>query len=173
MSYKSSSDLCFSNIVSINSCFSGSTKSNSSSTISEKSRVSKKEDRLRIIDQSTDCDVFINNAHSDDFSQTELLLDMWHKWNHLNKKIINVGSDISLYNVSVLQSRPHLLEYRMHKMSLKNLCEDLTILPSNLKIEYASFGYVGTDRIFKKYPNMPSNMYITVDEAVRIILEKM
>jgi hypothetical protein len=135
--------------------------------------ISKKEDRLRIINQSADCDVFINNAHSDDFSQTELLLDIWLKWNHLNKKIINVGSDISLYNVSVLQSRPHLLEYRMHKMSLKNLCEDLTILPSNLKIEYASFGYVGTDRIFKKYPNMPSNMYITVDEAVRIILEKM
>jgi hypothetical protein len=131
-----------------------------------------KEDRLRIIDQSADCDVFINNAHSDDFSQTELLLDMWHKWNHLNKKIINVGSAVSTCSISVLQSQPHLLEYRMHKISLKNLCEDLTTLPSNLKIEHTSFSYVGTDRILKKYPNMPSTMYITVDEAVNIIIGK-
>ena len=134
--------------------------------------ISKKEDRLKIIDQSADCDVLINNAHSDDFSQTELLLDTWLKWNHLDKKIINIGSDISTCSVSVLYSQHQLIEYRMHKLSLKNLCEDLTKLPGNLKIEHTSFSYVGTDRILKKYPNMPSKMYITVDEAVNLILGK-
>ena len=133
--------------------------------------ISKKEDRLKIIEKSLDCDIFINNAYSGDFSQTNLLFDIWNEWNHLDKKIINIGSDITDYNLSIVYNKNFSLEYRMHKTSLKTLCKELATL-GNLKIDYTSFGYVGTERTLKKYSNMSPKMYITVEQAVKIILEK-
>jgi hypothetical protein len=128
------------------------------------------QDRKKIIEQTQDCDVFINNAH-DGFGQTYMLLDLFHSWKNTNKTIINVGSKIA-EDTTVLKNYEHLLEYQIQKKSLRILHNDLVNLKTNLKLKYVYFGYVGTERILKKYSNMSKDQYITVDEAVNIILHK-
>ena len=125
-------------------------------------------DRRRIIEESNNCDVFINNA-CNAFGQTLLLLDLFHSWKDTNKTIINIGSIIA-EDESVLKNHENLLEYQIQKKSLRVLHNDLVRLDTALTLKYVYFGYVGTDRILKKYPNMTSDMYITVDSAVKKIL---
>lgn len=53
-----------------------------------------------IIDESTDCDVFINCAHGGPGNtQTDLLLKIYESWKDQNKHIINIGSDRADPNV--------------------------------------------------------------------------
>jgi hypothetical protein len=125
-------------------------------------------DRERIIKQCNDVDVFINNAH-DGFGQTYMLLDLFHMFKDTNKTIINVGSVIA-EDETVLKNYEHLLEYQIQKKSLRVLHNDLVNLDTTLNLKYTYFGYVGTERILQKYPNMTSTEYITVDKAVSIIL---
>jgi hypothetical protein len=125
-------------------------------------------DRKRIIEQIYDCNVFVNNAH-EGFGQTYMLLDLFHSWKNTDKTIINVGSVIA-EDTTVLKNYEHLLEYQIQKKSLRILHNDLVNLKTNLKLNYVFFGYVGTERILKKYPNMKQDQYITIDEAVKTIL---
>jgi hypothetical protein len=126
------------------------------------------QDRKKIIEQIHDCDVFINNAH-EGFGQTYMLLDLFHRWKTTNKTIINVGSIIA-EDETILKNFEHLLEYQIQKKSLRVLHNDLIQLNTRLQLKYVYFGYVGTERILKKYPNISTDQYITVDEAVKIIL---
>ena len=122
-------------------------------------------DRKNILNDSKNVDVFINNAH-DEYGQTDLLLDLFDKWKNLPKTIINVGSRIT--EISLDLNHHYLLRYQIQKKSLK-----MTVLELQgyiCKIEYKWFGYVGTERIFKKYPNITPADYISVDTAVDIIL---
>lgn len=128
--------------------------------------ITKQDDRKRIIAESKDCDVFINNA-CDKFGQSDLLLEYWHTYRAETKTIINVGSVIA--DMWVTPDRADLLSYQMYKKSLKQLVIDLQAQPSELNIKYVSFGYVGTPRILCKYPGLKG--YITLNEAVRKILE--
>ena len=125
-------------------------------------------DRKRIIKQCNNVDVFINNAH-DTFGQTYMLLDLFHEFKDTNKTIINVGSIIA-EDKTVLKNYEHLLEYQIQKKSLRTLHNDLVNLDTTLNLKYVYFGYVGTERILQKYPNMSPTEYITVDNAVSIIL---
>jgi len=127
------------------------------------------DDRLKILHESADCDVLINNAFAG-FGQSELLLDAFYHWGDTNKTIINVGSRIAEGSLPSSVNKG-LLSYQMHKASLKHLCTDLNNYGCNLNIEYVWFGYVGTQKILDKYPNMSTKMYISVDEAVNKILE--
>lgn len=52
-------------------------------------------DQERIIADSKECDIFINNAH-DGFSQTELFSRCWMEWKHLPKIMICTGSYVTL-----------------------------------------------------------------------------
>lgn len=126
------------------------------------------QDRKRIISQSQDCDVFINNAHNG-FGQTYMLLDLFHSWKNTDKTIVNVGSVIA-EDTTILKNYEHLLEYQIQKKSLKVLHNDLSNLNYSVKLKYVYFGYVGTERILKKYPDMNRDQYITPDDAVKIIL---
>lgn len=132
--------------------------------------ITKKEDRLKILNESESCDVFINNA-CDGFGQSNLCLDLWHRWKNKNKIIINVGSRITESITVVPNEYIHLLEYRMQKLTLKKLSDDLNQFNTPLKVIYKSFGYVGTSKILKKYPNFTEDDYITIDHAVNIILD--
>lgn len=125
-------------------------------------------DRKRIIEQCNNVDVFINNAQ-DSFGQTYMLLDLFHAFKDTNKTIINVGSVIA-EDETVLKNYEHLLEYQIQKKSLRTLHNDLVNLDTSLNLKYTYFGYVGTERILQKYPNMATTEYITVDNAVDIIL---
>lgn len=127
--------------------------------------ITRQDDRKRIIAESKDCDVFINNA-CDKFGQSELLLEYWHTYRLEPKTIINVGSAIA--DLWVTPDRSDLLSYQMYKKTLRQLVIDLQAQPSELNIKYVSFGYVGTPRILCRYPELKD--YITLDEAVRKIL---
>lgn len=128
-------------------------------------------DIFRILDASENCKVLINNAYSD-FGQSNLLLEAFFRWKDTDKIIINVGSEIAEDGVD-LRSNIDLLTYQMHKASLKKLCENLNSHGSKLHIKYVSFGYVGTEKILKKYPNINKNTYISVEAATNKILEQL
>lgn len=124
-----------------------------------------KEDRRRIINEIKDCDVFINNA-TDGFSQVLMLIDLFKEWKDLNKTIINVGSRIA--EIKLPKDRLELLEYQAEKLILKQMVEQLQ--GYTCQVSYKWFPYVGTERILKKYPHFTSKDYITVQQAMDIIL---
>lgn len=126
--------------------------------------------RKKIIQESRNCDVFVNNAPAG-FSQSELCLELWREWKNLPKVIINVGSRIAEDNVILPISRENLLEYRMNKKILKILSEDLINMNSKVQVKYKWFGYVGTPEILAKYPEFSNNDYISIQEAAEIILK--
>lgn len=123
--------------------------------------------RREIINQSNDCDVFINNA-TDGIGQTLLLVDLFNEWKDTDKIIINVGSRIAEYSTAVSYN---LLSYQAEKLILKEMSNRLQGL-EKCDIRYRWFGYVGTGKILQKYPHFtyPSD-YITEDEACDIILQ--
>jgi len=129
--------------------------------------ITKKTDRYNIIQQVKDCDVFINNA-TDAMGQTLMLIDLFYEWKDLNKTIINVGSRIAEYIEPIWD--PKLLAYQAEKLILKEMSLKLEDV-GNCKIKYKWFGYVGTEKILKKYPHFvyPTD-YITKKEACDIIL---
>lgn len=122
--------------------------------------------RKEIVRQVSNCDVFINNAHSG-FSQCYLLIDLIKEWQHLPKKIINVGSRVC--ELELPPTRFDLLEYQAEKTALKSLCQRFhgKFL---CEVEYRSFGYVGTEEILKKYTQLERKDYILVEEAAKIII---
>ena len=134
--------------------------------------ITKSQDIRRILDDADKCKVLINNAYCD-FGQSNLLLEAFFRWKDKDKIIINIGSIIAEDGVD-LKSHPDvgLLKYQMHKSSLKRLSSDLHNYGSILNVKYVWFGYVGTEQILKKYPNMSTEKYISVDEAVEKILEE-
>jgi NADP-dependent 3-hydroxy acid dehydrogenase YdfG len=123
-------------------------------------------DRIRIINESEDCDVFINNAPAG-FGQTELFLELFEHWKHKDKTIINVGSRIA--EIAALPvSHQFLLGYQAEKLILKEMSSRAQ--GAKCKVNYRWFAYVGTERILKKYPEFTEKDYISVDNAVEIIL---
>lgn len=129
-----------------------------------------REDRKRIIRECWDCDIFINNAPAA-FGQSELLLELWHEWKDQPKTIINVGSRIADDGIQLPADRANLLEYSMHKRTLRKLCEDLQAINTTLEVKYVTFAYVGTEKILKKYPHFTEQDYISIDAAVGLILK--
>jgi hypothetical protein len=122
-------------------------------------------DRERIIEESNHCDIFINNATAE-FGQTLLFLELFNNWQYQNKTIINVGSRIA--EIKILpKDRQDLLKYQAEKLILKEMTNRVSGL---CKIKYKWFGYVGTEKILKKYPHFTETDYITEDQAVDIIL---
>jgi hypothetical protein len=123
-------------------------------------------DRRKIITESRDCEVFINNATAE-FGQTLLFLELFQEWkNNPNKTIINVGSRIA--EIKILPpNRQDLLKYQAEKLILKEMS---TKVIGKCKVEYKWFAYVGTEKILKKYPHFTETDYITEDQAADIIL---
>lgn len=125
-------------------------------------------DRQKILASLANCDTFINNACSD-FGQIKLLIDLSRMWENDNKKtIINIGSKIAEIDF-LPDNRLDLLEYQVQKKALKNT---VLLLEQNVKckIIYIWFGYVGTEKILSKYPNLKTHEYITEEQAVQNIL---
>jgi hypothetical protein len=125
-------------------------------------------DRKRIINSVKDCEVFINNAY-DGFAQSNMLYELWTNWYTEHKTIINIGSDVTEHTLHL--KFKNLLQYQMHKKSLKTLNYDLQNLNTNVSIHYISFGYVGTEQILQKNPPVPSQLIIPLDKAVNKILK--
>jgi hypothetical protein len=129
------------------------------------------DDRRRIVKESLDCDVFINNANCE-FGSTFMLIELAIAWADLpEKKIINVGSQIAevILSKNEMFSEKYTPYYQAQKASLKATHYNLVPLVK-CQMSYRWFSYVGTEKILNKYPNLTKNDYITIDEAVDIIL---
>lgn len=57
--------------------------------------ISSTEDQEKIVKEVADFDVFINNAH-ERFSQVEMFTRIWASWKDTPKKIINIGTAVTL-----------------------------------------------------------------------------
>jgi len=125
--------------------------------------------RKQIIQEVYNCDVFINNAPAG-FGQSEMCLELWHAWRDQHKVIINVGSRIAENNIVLDYNRSHLLEYSMHKRALRTLSDDLSRITTAVQVKYKWFGYVGTPKILAKYTQFTESDYISINDAVEIIL---
>jgi hypothetical protein len=123
-------------------------------------------DRQRIINESINCHVFINNAPAGS-GQTLLFLELFQLWkNDPNKTIINVGSRIA--EIKELPINRHdLLQYQAEKLILKEMTSRVT---GSCNIKYKWFGYVGTKKILAKYPHFTESDYITEEQAADMIL---
>lgn len=129
--------------------------------------ITNKSHRKNIIQQSHDCDVFINNA-TEGMGQTLLLIDLFNEWKDTDKIIINVGSRAAEFSTAVAYN---LLVYQAEKLILKEMSLRLQGI-EKCDVRYRWFAYVGTEKILKKYPHFTyPNDYITEDEACDIILQ--
>ena len=127
--------------------------------------ITKFNDRKRIIEESKNCDIFINNANAG-FGQTLLFLELFEEWRNTNKTIINVGSRIAETPI-LPETYQHLIKYQAEKLILKEMSKRVS---GTCKIKYRWFAYVGTESILKKYPHFTEKDYITEDQAVDLIL---
>ena len=119
------------------------------------------DDRRKIIDQSQDCDVFINNAYSK-LSQVDLLYEMFEEWKDQQKHIVNIGS------VSSDGIKRHVWKYSVYKAALDKACEQLSNQKSECDISLVKFGYVGTERILSR--ENPPTAYIDVNDAADAVI---
>jgi NAD(P)-dependent dehydrogenase (short-subunit alcohol dehydrogenase family) len=119
------------------------------------------ESRNKIIQYSKDCDVFINNAYSED-GQLKLLYELFDFWENENKIIINIGSEASC------GIRRFSHPYAAHKAALDKASEQLSHLNKPCRVVNIKFGWVGTRSILTRH-NPQS--YIKLDDACDIILD--
>jgi len=125
--------------------------------------ITKVSDRNRIINQSVDCEVFINNTCSGD-AQTRLLIDLYNVWHNTNKTIVNIGSDITKID---LKNTPQFLHEQLNKNMLMHTSN---ILQNGiLRIKYISWGFWKDSPITKFYPEL--TVSTTVDQAVKELFE--
>lgn len=124
--------------------------------------ITKLDDRCRIVDSISEYTVFINNAHAG-FGQVQLLQQVFTAWQDQPKLIINIGSRASEYSYGVNWT------YSAEKAALMNLTKSLTLLDKPCRISTLCFGYIGTERILQKYPDLTE--YIELSDAVNFILQ--
>lgn len=98
--------------------------------------------RTRIIQESMDCQIFVNNAQQE-FAQTELLMDLWDKWKFRPKIIVNIGSRSSDY----LDSSYTHYRYALQKKTLENASLYMSKGKYVCKVTYVKAGYVDTDSV--------------------------
>ena len=114
------------------------------------------------------CDMFINNAISF-YAQTELLFEVWHRWQDTNKIIWNISTkvceedrDEQIDGLTMRES----MQYRNTKMSLELAHYQLLQQLSNVKMELIRPGSVKT-QTFSAPEARPA------DEYVREVLEEL
>ena len=114
------------------------------------------------------CDMFINNAISF-YAQTELLFEVWHRWQDTDKIIWNISTkvceedrDEQIDGLTMRES----MQYRNTKMSLELAHYQLLQQPSNVKMELIRPGSVKT-QTFSAPEARPA------DEYVREVLEEL
>jgi len=72
----------------------------------------------KVINESMDCDVFINNAYCG-YHQIDLLNKLFDKWKDTDKLIVNIGSCAT----DTIRTFQH--PYSIHKLSLEHTCKQL------------------------------------------------
>ena len=110
------------------------------------------------------CDMFINNAMSM-YAQTELLFEVWHRWQpHSDKKQIwNVSTKLCEYDKDIPISGLTLreaMQYKNQKISLEFAHKQLEAQASNIKMTLLRPGSVKTQS-FSDPAGMTAKEYVT------------
>tara|TARA_B100001027_G_C16252689_1_gene325265 strand:+ start:81 stop:617 length:537 start_codon:yes stop_codon:yes gene_type:complete len=125
--------------------------------------ITNKEDRIKIINESMDCDVFINNAHQG-FGQVELLMELFDTWRMENKLIINVGTD----SVPAVAWNVVHQQYPIEKASLHSAVDLLQQdKDRKVKLTLLALGHVDTE--FNKDYNGPKLSYKNIIDNIEWI----
>jgi NAD(P)-dependent dehydrogenase (short-subunit alcohol dehydrogenase family) len=120
--------------------------------------------RQRILAESIDCDVFVNNAHCD-FGQQYLLYDFWEAWQSKNKIIVNIGSRAADYVYH--REYPHY-KYSIQKLALEGASKYMTHCLRPCKVICVKPGYVDTEGVRDKPGNKmdPDDLATFIKELV-------
>ena len=114
------------------------------------------------------CDFFINNAISF-YAQTELLFEVWHRWQpykdvhyiwNISTKICAESRDFEINGLTMRES----MQYRNQKMSLELAHEQLNAQASNIKMSLIRPGSINTQKF------SPPNS-ISAEAYVKQVLE--
>src|SRR6056300_596541 len=109
------------------------------------------------------CDVLINNAISL-YAQTELLFEVWHRWQNSNKvhHIWNISTQVCKWKedkqINGLTMRESM-EYRNQKMALELAHAQLRSQPSKIQMELIRPGSVNT-QIFSQPDSISAEDYV-------------
>lgn len=133
--------------------------------------ICKENDRYRIVSESKNADVFVNNAYNfktDDTSQTTLLKSMTAEWQNQSKLIVNVssiGGDFANnkvpYNVNKAQQDEHL---KIISHTTKHL-RTINLKPFWVATEWVN---VGWPDIAKGSYNWPNIGKLDVDQVMKV-----
>lgn len=134
--------------------------------------INNKIDRQRIISESAEYDVFINNAY-DRYGQLDLLYEIYNKWKDKNKLIVTVGSLASnaaewrltpcLY--STIKKSLDVATYQLINSHDRKGCKLMIFKPGYLGNESnkISYDYAATFLI----ENIINNKYETIELVLR------
>ena len=109
------------------------------------------------------CDMFINNAISM-YAQTELLFEVWHRWQHseavhhiwnISTRLCVQDRDTEIKGLTMRES----MEYRNQKMSLELAHRQLEAHPTNIKMSLIRPGSVKTQS-FSETDAIPADEYV-------------
>lgn len=109
------------------------------------------------------CDMFINNAISF-YAQTELLFEVWHRWNlsehhhhiwNISTKLCEKDTDTHVHGLTMRES----MQYRNQKMALELAHKQLTEQHSKIEMTLIRPGSVNT-QTFSAEDAMPPEDYV-------------
>jgi short-subunit dehydrogenase involved in D-alanine esterification of teichoic acids len=111
-------------------------------------------DSKAIVEQTKDCDVFINNAYHVD-AQLSLLKEVLTLWEGQSKTVLNISSQI-IYKEDSPMYQGEQLEYKISKTKLSNFVKEYTgsvtikdIVPALVDTDF----YI-TPPMFKDFPSI-------------------
>jgi hypothetical protein len=116
--------------------------------------------REQLVQNISECDLFINNAHSG-WGQVELLYSVFEIWNNKPKHIINIGSN------SGDGTKNYVHNYAIQKSALDKATEQLNNIPeSRCRVTTIRPGWIQTDRV--KAMNL-SEPQLSLQEVVSVV----
>jgi len=109
------------------------------------------------------CDLFINNAISF-YAQTELLFEVWHRWQshkevhyiwNISTKLCEQSKDLKMNGLTIRES----MQYRNQKMALELAHKQLNAQASNIKMTLVRPGGVRTHK-FSDPKSISAEQYV-------------
>lgn len=94
----------------------------------------------RLADAIEPCDVFVNNAQVG-FAQTELLFEMSRRWTNTGKRIISIGSMLTMEPTCTM---PGMSEYYVQKLALDAAVRELRAQRLGIRFTLVRPGNIAT-----------------------------
>ena len=123
--------------------------------------ISTKFGRKQIVKDSIDCDVFINCAYCGDYSQVDMLYDLFDTWKNKKSLIINVGSE------TTSGIKKNVWPYSAHKAALDKASEQLSYQNKECRVTNFRFGYINSERVLS---DINPQTFIKIENAADYIL---